>query len=70
MTRLPMIDPLGEIRRLYFTATRKTIARDFEQALQLLKAMGSEEERSRATVYMHGLAQMRAQWGSGRGKKR
>jgi hypothetical protein len=62
MSRLPMLDPLNEIRRLYFATTRRTIERDFEQALRLLKSMGSEEERSRATVYMHGLAQMRSEW--------
>jgi hypothetical protein len=60
---LPMADPLDEIRRLYFATTRATIEQDFEKALSLLKAMPSEEERERATVFMHGLAQMRAEWG-------
>jgi hypothetical protein len=68
MTRLPVIDPLQEIRRLYFATTRRTIERDLEQALRLLKSMGSEEERSRATVYMHGLAQMRSEWNRKEGK--
>lgn len=54
--------PLEEIRRLYSGATRATIARDFERAIDLLKSMGSEEERERATVYMQGLADMRSQW--------
>jgi hypothetical protein len=63
MTRLPMLDPLAEIRRLYFSTTRATIERDFAQALDLLKMMEGEDERSRATVFMHGLAQMRADWG-------
>jgi hypothetical protein len=67
MKRLPMLDPLAEIRRLYFSTTRATIERDFAQALDLLKAMESEDDRSRATVFMHGLAQMRADWG---GKKK
>jgi hypothetical protein len=62
MTRLPMLDPLAEIRRLYFETTRPTIERDFAQALDLLKMMENEEDRSRATVFMHGLAQMRADW--------
>ncbi|MET0163590.1 MAG: hypothetical protein ABW318_01135 [Vicinamibacterales bacterium] len=53
---------LEEIRRLYYGATRATIARDFERAIDLLKSMGSEEERERATVYMQGLADMRSQW--------
>jgi len=63
MKRLPMLDPLAEIRRIYFSTTRATIERDFAQALDLLKAMADEDERSRATVFMHGLAQMRAEWG-------
>lgn len=68
---LPILEPLAAIRQLYFRTTRQTIERDFEQALELLKAMPSEDERSRATVYMHGLAQMREQWGKGkRGKAR
>ena len=65
MKRLPMLDPLAEIRRLYFATTRATIERDFAQALDLLRAMESEEARSRATVFMHGLAQMRSDWGRG-----
>jgi hypothetical protein len=62
MKLLPMADPLAEIRRIYFTTTRATIGRDFTRALELLKGMASEDERSRATVFMHGLAQMRADW--------
>jgi hypothetical protein len=65
-----MLDPLAEIRRLYFETRRATIERDFDQALRLLKSMGSEDERSRATVYMHGLAQMRSEWASKKRKKR
>lgn len=62
MKRLPMIDPLAEIRRIYFETSRATIDRDFERALDLLKSMSSEAERSRATVFMQGLAQMRSEW--------
>ncbi len=61
---LPMLDPLAEIRRLYFATTKQTIERDFARALDLLKSMASEDDRSRATVFMHGLAQMRAEWGT------
>ena len=63
--KLPMLstdDKLAEIRRLYFTTTRDRIDRDLAKALDLLKSMGSEEERERATVYMEGLAQMRKDW--------
>jgi hypothetical protein len=63
MTRLPMLDPLAEIRKLYFETTKASIERDFARALDLLKSMASEAERSRATVFMHGLAQMRSEWG-------
>jgi hypothetical protein len=69
--KLPMLsadDKLAEIRRLYFKTTRQTIQPDIEKALDLLKSMGSEEERERATVYMEGLAQMRRDW-SGRQRK-
>jgi hypothetical protein len=63
MKLLPMLDPLAEIRKLYFSTTRATIERDFARALDLLKVMDGEEDRQRATVFMHGLAQMRADWG-------
>lgn len=56
------MDKLEEIRRLYFSASRTTIQRDFDRAIDLLKSMRTEEERERATTYMHGLAEMKAQW--------
>jgi hypothetical protein len=52
-------EKLAEIRRLYFGATRTTILKDFDRAIDLLKSMESEAERERATVYMQGLADMR-----------
>ena len=55
-------DKLAEIRRLYFQTTKQTIQDDLAKALDLLKSMGSEEERERVTVYMEGLAQMRSDW--------
>jgi hypothetical protein len=55
-------EKLAEIRRLYFKTTRQTIDLDLAKALDLLKSLGSEEERERATVYMEGLAQMRKDW--------
>ena len=36
--------------------------------LDLLKSMASEAERERATVYMEGMAQMRADWSKRKGK--
>jgi hypothetical protein len=65
MKQLKMLsddDKRAEIRRLYFQATRHTIQRDLERALDLLKSMTSEDERERVTVYMEGLAQMRNDW--------
>jgi hypothetical protein len=65
MTLLKMLtsdEKLAEIRRLYFRTTKQTIQQDLARALDLLKSMSSEEERERATVYMEGLAQMRADW--------
>ena len=71
--KLPMLSAdakLAEIRRLYFTTTRATIGRDLAKALELLKSMNGEEERERATAYMHGLAEMRKEWhGEGERKK-
>jgi hypothetical protein len=61
-------DKLAEIRRLYFSTTRRTIDADLAKALDLLKSMPSEEERERATVYMEGLAQMRSDWHRQSGK--
>jgi hypothetical protein len=57
-----MTERLAEIKRLYFQATRSTIERDVDRAIDLLKEMASEDERERATVYMAGLAQMRSEW--------
>jgi hypothetical protein len=56
------MDALAEIKRLYYAASKATINRDFERAIDLLKSMASDEERERAAVFMDGLAQMRAQW--------
>lgn len=52
----------AEIRRLYYCATAATIASDLARAIELLKAMETEEERQRVAVYMDGLAQMRSEW--------
>jgi hypothetical protein len=61
-------DKLAEIKRLYYQTSRATIQQDFAKAVDLLKSLGSEEERERAAVYMDGLAQMRSDWGRGRKK--
>jgi hypothetical protein len=73
MTLLKMLtaaDKHAEIRRLYFSTTRKTINDDLAKALELLKSMASEEERERAVVYMEGLAQMAKEWRAQSPKKK
>ncbi len=58
-------EQLAEIKQLYFKTTRKTIDRDFDRAVDLIKSM-PEDQRHRATVYMEGLAQMRKEFARGR----
>lgn len=55
-------DKIAEIKRIYFQTSRQTIKEDFARALDLLKSLGSEEERERAAVYMDGLSEMRSDW--------
>ncbi len=63
-----MADKVAEIREIYFRSKPATIEQDVARAIALLKSMASEEERERASVYMEGLAEMRAQWVTKRGK--
>jgi len=58
--------PIEEIRRMYFAATPKTIQRDFERAIDLLKSLEDDEARSKAAVYMEGLSELRKEWGGGK----
>ena len=58
----PVTNVLAEIRSLYFKATKQSIDRDFDRAVDLLKSLPSVEDRQRATVYMEGLAEMRKDW--------
>ena len=53
---------IAEIRRIYFKTTAKTVERDFDRAIDLLKSIPSPEDRQRATVFMEGLAEMRKEW--------
>lgn len=57
------MDPVAEIKRLYYATTRATIQRDLEKAIALLKTLSTEEERERVAVFMDGLSQMRSEWG-------
>jgi hypothetical protein len=63
----PVAEILADIRRLYFETTAKTIDRDFDSAIDLLKSIPRPEDRQRATVFMEGLAEMRKEW---KGRKR
>lgn len=56
------MDPVAEIKKLYYGATKATIQRDVERAIDLLKTLPSEDERERVAVYMDGLSQMRSEW--------
>jgi hypothetical protein len=56
------MDPLEEIKKLYYGATKATIQRDVDRAIDLLKTLPGEDERERAAVYMDGLSQMRSEW--------
>jgi hypothetical protein len=56
------MDVIAEIRRLYFETKPSTIQRDFARAIDLLKSLRSEDERSKAVVYMQGLAELRKEW--------
>ena len=53
---------IEEIRQLYFEASPGTIERDIARAIDLLRSMRDENERSKASVYMEGLAEMRKEW--------
>ncbi|MFI5177181.1 MAG: hypothetical protein ACHQO8_01370 [Vicinamibacterales bacterium] len=59
------MDPLSEIKALYYKTTKATIKRDLARAVELLKQMPTEEDRQRAAVYMDGLSQMRSEWAGG-----
>jgi hypothetical protein len=58
----PVSEIIAEIRQIYFKATARTIDRDFDRAIDLLKSIPQHEDRQRATVFMEGLAEMRKEW--------
>ena len=60
------MNPIAEIRRLYFETTPSTIQRDFARAIDLLKSLRDEDERGKAAVYMEGLAELRKEWRTSR----
>ena len=54
---------VAAIRALYFNASQATVQRDLAKAIDLFKALKTEEEREKAAVFMDGLSQMRSEWG-------
>jgi len=69
------MDPIDEIKQLYFKASAQSIERDFARAIDLLKTLPDEDARGRVAVFMEGLAEMRKDWerrqkgGGGKGKQ-
>jgi hypothetical protein len=61
------MDAIAEIKKIYYAATKATIQKDIARAIDLLKALPSEEERERVAVYMDGLSQMRSEWAQAAG---
>jgi len=55
-------DTLALLRRIYFKTKKETIEHDFAHAIELLKTLETEEEREKATAYMHGLSELRKEW--------
>lgn len=56
-------EALAEIRRIYFKTTARTIESDLAHAIELLKGLETEAAREKASVFMHGLAELRKEWG-------
>ena len=56
------MDKIAQIKQIYLAATRHTVRRDLARAIEILKSMGTEDERERAAVFMDGLSQLRSDW--------
>ena len=69
MTEPSALNPLEEIKKLYYNATKATIQRDIARAIALLKAIPDEDTRQDAAVYMDGLAEMRTEWTAGQRRR-
>ena len=59
-------EKIAEIRKMYFAATPKTIQRDLDRAIDILKSLQDDEARGKAAVYMEGLNELRKEWKKGR----
>src|SRR5262245_40864914 len=59
------MDAIAEIKKIYYSATKATIQKDLDRAIDLLKTLPDEDARERVAVYMDGLSQMRSEWKQG-----
>ena len=59
---------IAEIRQIYFKTTKRTIDNDLAHAIELAKSIVDEDLRSKAHVYMEGLAEMAREWNRKSGK--
>lgn len=55
-------EKVAEIRKMYFETTPKTIQRDLERAIDILKTLKDDDERGKAAVFMEGLNELRKEW--------
>lgn len=55
-------DKIAQIRKLYFETSPSTIQRDIDRAIDILKTLADDDERSKAAVFMEGLNEMRREW--------
>ena len=55
-------EQIAEIRKMYFEATPKTIQRDLDRAIDIMKSLMDDDERNKAAVYMEGLNELRKEW--------
>jgi hypothetical protein len=62
-------ETLARLKVLYFTTTPATIEDAFDEAIDLLKTLPSDDERERAAVYMEGLAEMKQEFARSRPKR-
>jgi hypothetical protein len=55
-------EKVAEIRKMYFETTPKTIQRDLDRAIDILKTLEDDDERGKAAVFMEGLNELRKEW--------
>jgi len=53
---------IQQIKSLYYDATKSTIEKDLQEAVDLFKTLNDDISRDAVAVYMDGLSQMRSEW--------